>query len=63
MARPTIYNNIVRKPIFFLADVEFKRDLERLAAKKHVTLSSLIQSASMEYLKREVKEMQMEMTV
>jgi hypothetical protein len=61
LPRKPIYDKIVRKPIFLLVDVEFKKDLERLATVKRMTLSSLIQSASMDYLRREVMGMAKEM--
>jgi len=61
VSRKPIYDKIVRKPIFVLVDVEFKKDLERLAAAKRMTLGSLIQSASMDYLRREVMGMTKEM--
>jgi hypothetical protein len=48
MSRKAIYDKVIRKPIFVLVDVEFKRDLERLASAKRMTLGSLIQSASMD---------------
>jgi hypothetical protein len=50
------YYNPLLKPIFVWVDVNFKKDLEHLAVSKRMTLSSLIQSASMEYLRREVRE-------
>jgi hypothetical protein len=45
------------RPVYLKIDAELKKDLERYAAIKHMTLTAVVQSASMDYLRRQIDEM------
>jgi hypothetical protein len=52
-----VYANVRKpevKPVYMLINAELKKHLERFACRKHMTLTAVIQSASMDYLRRQV---------